>query len=472
MDEYSFTNELQTALKQKQEWFNSECLQELLLQYRLLHTCVKTLYDAFIKKSLIVPDPYRLDKKISDIVLPETTPFSEADTAKIFGTRFSDYETMLDFICTYFRFSIETLPIPKIKKLLDFNKVFEWDNLSTNSVKMNTRALATTVSNAKMGSPSVVQSMINDSVNKSGQAIVEINRMLNELGIFQRELYKGELRANLFNHPDFDKSKAFSTPDAEFAEIKRLYPKVLGKKTFYNDLVSEIVEEDQGADKEKKQAATLARLKVKSSVKAEEKKKAGPDSKELIMNTVLAIGAFAPTLLQLYNKLIENFDLLFAKKESFFRKLINALKKALNIKEKERVCTIKIKDQKTGYEKEQKIKVNDFMEDLAKKARIYNGIGTKGPEYQKIESSTEDVILTFVNKQISEVQTAFTNINALDTLFKTGVEVLSRPKVKGLQIELSALRNSIINANKKRGEYISLKEETEQMKKLGIKQDE
>ena len=37
-----------------------------------------------------------------------------------------------------------------------------------------------------------------------------------------------------------------------------------------------------------------------------------------------------------------------------------------------------------------------------------------------------------------------------------------------MQIELSALRNSIINANKKRSEYASFKEESEQMKKLGI----
>ena len=37
-----------------------------------------------------------------------------------------------------------------------------------------------------------------------------------------------------------------------------------------------------------------------------------------------------------------------------------------------------------------------------------------------------------------------------------------------MQIELSALRNSIINANKKRSEYVSYKEETVQMQKLGI----
>lgn len=472
MEVDNFSRELQAALRQKQEWFNTECLQNLLLQYRLFHTCVKNTYDTFVKKSLIVPDPYRLDKRINDIVIPETTPFSESDLPKVFGARFSDYETMLDWICTYFRFTVENVTITKIKKLLDFNKVFEWDNLSTNSVKMNTRALALTLGNAKTGAPSVVQSMLNDNTNKCGQAIVEINKMLNELGVFQRELYKGELRKDLFEHPDFDKSKAFSSPEAELAEIKRLYVKIFGKKVFYNDLINEIIEEDQGPDKDKKQAATLEKLKIKAVVKTEEKKKTGPTEKELLMGIIEAIGAFAPTLFQLHSKLSENFNLLFQKKSTFWNKFIAALKKALNLKEKEKVCEIIIKDAKTGKEKAEKIKVNEFLDDLSKKERIYTGIANRGPEYGKIEVSSPEIILNFINKQISEIQTIFTLINALDTHFKTNVEVLLRPKVKGMQIELSALRNSIINANKKRGEYVSLKEESEQMKRLGITENE
>ena len=471
MEESNFAKELQVAVSQKQEWFNTIALAQLLEQYRLLHTCVKNLYETFVKKSLIVPDPYRLDKRISDIVLPETTPFTETEIPKVFGTRFSDYETMLDFICTYYRFSAENLPLSKVKKLMDFNSVFEWDNISTNNSRMNTRALAMTLANAKTGAAPVLQSLINDSLNKCAQTSVEIKKLLNELGVFQRELYKAELRKDLFEHPEFDKEKAYTSAEAEMAEIKRLYPKILGKKPFYSDLINEIIEEDLGADREKRQAAVLAKLQIKNAAKTEQKKHSGPDSKELLMGTVLAIGAFAPTLLQLHSKLVENFDLLFAKHEGFFAKLVEAFKKAFHMKEKERICTIKIKDPKSGAEKEQKINVRDFMTDLGKKARIYNGIGTKGPEYSKIESTNEDTILSFVNKQISEIQSVFTTINALDVHFKTNVEILLRPKVKGLQIELSALRNSIINANKKRGDYISFKEENEQMRKLGIKDE-
>ena len=469
MEERNFDVELQKALSKKQEWYNSESLQQLLDQYRLLHTCVRNLYESFVKKSLIHPDPYRLDKKISDIIVPETAPFSESEIPNVFGSRFSDYETMLDYICTYFRFSIENFTIQNVKKLIDLNKCFDWDDLSMNAAKMNTRALAMTINSAKNNAPNVIQSMINDSVAKSVQASKAINKMLNELGIFLRELFKGSLRRDLFDHPDFNKAKAAESAENELAEIKKLYTKVTGKKTIFNDLVAEIVDEDHAPDKERRQAAVLERLSIKDSVaKSEVKKAAGPDSKELLMQAVFALGAIAPTLTQLHSKLVENFGLLYQKKSTFFNKLIAAFKKAFKIPEKEKICNLPIKDAKTGTERIQKINVNEFLTDLSHKERVYNGIGMKAIEYQKINSSNEDAILAFANKQISEIQSIFVIINALDAYFKNEVDAEFRIKVKGMQIELSALRNSIINANKKRGEYASFKEEHAQMQKLGL----
>ena len=145
-----------------------------------------------------------------------------------------------------------------------------------------------------------------------------------------------------------------------------------------------------------------------------------------------------------------------------------ALKKALNVPEKERTCTIPVTDQKTGNKSIEKIRVNEILEEIDSKKRVYAGIAVHGPEYDKIASASETAIINFINKQITENQTLFTNINALDDYFKSNVEILLRPKVKGMKIDLSSYRNAIINVNKKRGEYVSLREESEQMRKLGI----
>ena len=117
----AFTNQLEVALAQKQEWFNSECLPDMLNDYRLLYTCVKNINELLTKKSLIIEDPYKLEKKISEIIVPDMTSFPESEAPTILGERLSAYEIMLDYICTYFRFSVENITIASNKKLLDLN---------------------------------------------------------------------------------------------------------------------------------------------------------------------------------------------------------------------------------------------------------------------------------------------------------------------------------------------------------------
>lgn len=464
----NYINQLQEAISKKSEWFNTIRLQEILEQYRILHSCVKNLFDMLVQKTLIIPDPYRLDKKISDIVVPDTSFFSENESISVLGARFSEYEVMLDFLCTYYRFSVDTLTIPVTKKLLDFNKVFEWDNFSSNSSKSNTKALAEALNESKKNANSVNLSMITDSISKNANAITVINKILAEVGTFQKELYKLELRRDLFDHPEFNKEKALSSSEAEMAEIKRLYVKVMGKKPFYTDLINEIIQEDVGNNCESLRATVLKSLEIPAGPVKKVVKKAEPDDKEMLMETVMAIAAMSPTLAQLKVKLNSNFDLIFAKKQNFFTKLAEALKKALHIKEKERICTIHISDPKTGSVRLEKIKVNEFLMELNKRERIYGAISLRDAEYSKIANSSEEAIINFVNKQISEAQSLFTTINALDGYFKNAVDIMQRSKVKGMQIELSAFRNSIINSNKKRGDYIVQKEEKEQMSKLGI----
>ncbi|MCR4742405.1 MAG: hypothetical protein K5866_06000 [Treponema sp.] len=469
MEVEEFYQSIEPLLRQKQEWFNNEKLQEVLSEYRILHACIHNLNELLIKKSLIHADPYRLDKRISDIVIPDTSPFPDTDTANQLGSRFSDYELMLDFLCTYYSFTVDSLNIPKIKKLLDFNAVVDWKNLYSNSSSSITRTLSNCLSSVRQNAPSVIISMINDCTGKSAAAVEKINAILNELGLFQRELYKVELRHDVFNHPEFNKQKAFTSPEEEVAEIKRLFGKVIGKrKPCYSELLQELANEDLGADKEKYRQAVLKRLEIKNVAQVAKKKKSNtPNSKKIIMDTVFCLGAIGPTLQQIYSKLTENFDVYYAKKKNFMTLLGQAFRLAFKIPEKERVCEVNIVDSQ-GISRSQKINVNEELKAIQQKVRIYSGIASKGSEYSKIENSDETAILNFLNKQVSECQSTFSKVNALDVFFKSLKDPLKRVKIKGMSLELSTLRASIINVNKKRSEYVSYKEETEQMKKLGI----
>lgn len=461
----NFVERLESSILKKKDWFDSSQLPAALEQYRLMLVCTKTINENLVKRSIVTPDPYKWDKRISEVVVPPAEPFTEQDFGQVLGERLSTYETMLDFVCNYYRFTVDTLPVQKVKLLVDLNKCFQWDNLTTANGNPNTQGLATAIQRVKINAPNMTLSMINDSVDKCQKAYGFITKTLSELAGFQREYYKYTIRKEVMGSSDYDSGKA-SSKESEVAEIKRAFGKVMGKKPFYADLVGEIAEEDLSEDKDRMQEMVLAKLGIKQT--EVKQKPRGPSSKEILMGSVQALGGIAPVLSQLYIKLVENFDLLFYVKKTFFRKLMQALRKAMNLADKERTCTIPVVDQKTGAKTTQKIKVNEMLADLDSKKRIYSGIAAKGIEYAKIEGASETAILTFVNKQISENQALFTTLNALDDYFKANVEVLLRPKVKGMKIDLSSYRNAIINVNKKRGEYVSLKEEVSQMRKLGI----
>ena len=121
-----YTTKLKEAIKEKSEWFNQEQLPKMVENYRLLHTCVRNLYEFLVKRSLITPDPYKNDRKISEVATPDESPYIENERGMVIGSRFSEYETMLDFVCTYVKFSVEYLDIPKIKRLNDLNNSFQW----------------------------------------------------------------------------------------------------------------------------------------------------------------------------------------------------------------------------------------------------------------------------------------------------------------------------------------------------------
>lgn len=469
MEDSQYKQQLQAAITEKQEWFTKTGFPDLLSQYRLLSSCVRNLYDMLKKKALVNPDPYSVDKRISDVIVPDTTPFSDSDIPNVLGERLSDYDAVLDFISNYFRFSVETLPPAKIKKLMELNVCFEWANLTQNSAKCNTRALATILTQARVNAPAILISMINDCTQKGQETTSTISKILGELAAFQKELYKWEVRKGLFEHPDFNKEKAYSSPDAEMAEIKRLYSKVMGKKPFYSDLINEIIAEDLSSEKESVRADALRRLAIKNAPQKQDNKRKGPDTRGMLIETVLSIGGMAPVLEQLRAKLLENFNVFYTNKTSIFKKIGALFKKMFHAGTAARICTIKIIDSKTATSREVKLNIDDFLSDLTQKVRVYNGIATQGMEFQRVIQYPEDKIYNFVCKQISECQSLFTTINSLDAFFKAEVDLINRPKVKGLQIDLSSLRNCIVASNKKRADYQSVKEETEQMSKLGIK---
>jgi hypothetical protein len=124
-------------------------------------------------------------------------------------------------------------------------------------------------------------------------------------------------------------------------------------------------------------------------------------------------------------------------------------------------------DTTKGVPVKEKINYHRFRDDLDKKIKILVSF-MRGPAYNKLSAMTEDQVISYLEKNIRDVQFLHKTLSALDEFFKSNVATEDRAKIKGIKPELGALKNSIVNANKLRFEYSAQKEEEDQMKRLGI----
>ena len=463
----NFTDTLLQAVEEKAQWYDNDELPRILENYRLLHTCVKVIFDFLVKKAMITPDPYKLDKKISDIKAPESEQFVENERSVIMGMRFSDYESTLDFLCNYYKFSVSQLSLANIKKLVDLNNSISWNAFSANSNKINTRILATLVFSARQNSDNFTASMINDNLSKASQTLTDINSALKDYTDFQKEWYKAQIRKNVLLSSNFDAGKAASSPDAEMQQIKKNFAAGMGKVPFYNELIDEIIQEDQGEKKEELQTKLLSKLNVaKAKDKKAEKK---IDTKALIMGSLQIFGATPQQISLIMQKIQDNHDLLQSEHNTFMDKVKRTLRKAFGIEEQPLVYSVPIIEQTTGAKRIEKINYQTFMTDLATRAKRYASLAqTNSPGYKKISSMPEEKIAEFVTGQINDCNKLLVILNSLDDFFKAAAAPANKTKVKGLKIDIATFKNSIVKANQQRVEYTSYIEEEAQMKRLGI----
>ena len=466
-DSKEFLQQLYAAVEAKTEWYDSKKLQEVLSNYRIVHSCVKSIYDLFIQKSKIKKDPYKLDKKFSEIVAPDNSYFNENEKSIVFGTRFSDYESMLDFLCSYFNFSVAYMTLDRIKNLVDLNNAFAWNNLSLNSASPNTRVLAEIVIQLRQELDQLSANNLNTSISKCSQLLATINQSLKELTEFQHEVYKVTVRKNVFEHPSFNMQEALQSPEKEMAQIKRLYPAVMDKVPFYTQLIEEIIHEDQGADCAAKQSALLAKLQVGQAVAQKKVEKIDP--KQLLMEAVQLFGSISPTIIQITEKLKENHEILENQANTGWEKFLRLLRKAFNLSEPEVEYQVYITDPVQKTERKETIKYVVFLRTLMQMVKYFGAISSKGsPAYKKLEEDSSENIIDFLNRNLSSCQKVLIELSALDDFFKSAVKGDAALKIKGMKMDLTTLKNQIVKVNQRRAEYMSVIEEEQQLKKLGI----
>lgn len=462
----NFKQTLFAAFDEKLNWYDTVQMPRLLGEYRNFHAHIDNLLTTLLNKGSISSDPYKNDKKISDIEIPEVSFYNDSERNVVIGTRLSDFESILDFLCNYFKFSIASITVDRIKKLIALNNVFQWNAIITTSTKPNSRGLAECLTSIRKGSDALTISVVNDSVSNAAKCVGTINTMLKEITDFNKEIYKMEIRKTVFEHPSFKIGTIELSTSAYLRQIKKVFPAVMGKEPFYTELIEDLLQEDFGTDKEARRKNLLAKLEVKKVDTIKKEKKI--DTKEILMDSIRILAGIVPQLEQIITKLDENKKILDSERISLWTKFVDSFRKAFNLPTKPIFYRVSIVDILKA-EHSELLEYGKFISELQKRVRYYKSFSLKRtPGYQKLETLSNDRIVEFLVTQLSECQKLMIHLEALDAYFKTSVSPINTSRIRGIKMEMTALKNTLVKTNQRKAEYSTIVEEQNQMRKLGI----
>jgi hypothetical protein len=454
-----YVTKLTEVLNVRARWLEKSELVKLKDEFRIFHTAFVALYQLCLKKGLVNEDPYKNEVKIGELQTPETGPFTEGDYKDQFSLRLSNYDSQLDFLVNFYQFSLESLRVDSIKRILGLVKFIDWTRLGNNSDVPNNRAMNEILTQAKTGADPLSMSLINESLSKLNKTTGSILSCLKMVSEYNRESYKLDLRLNVFN--SLSEGEAPLVP-----AIRKNFAMNMKGRPFYPDLVDEVIREDSAAGKPLRENV-LKQMAVPDT----KPKIAAPELafKHILIDGLNAVGSAHATIAEIGAKLDENAALLESRKTGFWEKFRRIIRQMLNREPEPTIFNVEYLDPVKGVPVREKVDFARFRGEMDRKNRTLLALASRsGPAFNKMQSMTEDQLLGMLERNIRDAQTMHKILGALDDFFKLETDRENRDRVKGIKPELATMKNAIVRANQRRHEFSAQKEEEEQMKKLGI----
>jgi len=462
----AFSARVAQALENRRAVIQSEELPRLKELFRVFHSSLQGLHQLLIRKGLVQQDPYKSEQKISDIAPPTDDPYLESERDLAVGIRLDAYDNILEFLNNYFEFSIDALGFRELKQLTDLTRYIAWEQLVTNSQKPTTRGVADLVGRARGGNDGFANSIVSDALEQLSRNSKLIVDQIKVVATLKREEYKQTLREQLL--PSLTDPERLKPEDSASLDEMRRQHKSLGLPgPFIPELASELIAEEYGPDAEQRRQQVLDRLQAKSGTP----KKARPKEslRDVLISAIRGLAAASRSLDTVAENLRVNAELTRGQSQGLGARFREWIDKMTNRKPAKVTYTVEITDESTGARQSEAIVFEDFVERVAKKARLYGSfLARTGGPWAKLEKATEEQLYQYVTKEIGECHMLQRRAGALDEHLKANVAPDERRKMKGVKIDLTSLRNATAKANQLKHEYVAKKEELDQMRKLGV----
>jgi hypothetical protein len=321
--------------------------------------------------------------------------------------------------------------------------------------------LAEALGKIKLGADKISAGIVTDSSAQLASLSRQMLERLRETAAWQRESYKLELRRRLFARLGPALS-AKAGQEELLPKLQRAFRQLVPDRPFYTDLVREALAEDFSDNGPKLRAEALARLAV-----AEPKPSAAAQAVDYRALLLEAVRLLLPVHLHLGEalaKLEANREQRGGRRRSLGERL-RALFGLARAGGPAAVLEIRQFDSTTGVARSTQVNFPEFADKVRKKSALLEALANSASAAStRLRAASEQEIYDFLNKNLGELHMFFRVMEGLDAYFKAG----NKEAVKGIKIELAAVKNSLVRANKQRYEYVARKEEEKQRLQMGL----
>ena len=437
----------------------------------MFQSLFENLYNILMRKALVQEDPYKYEQKISELTLPPKGEIPDMGKDEKLSQRLSAFHAQLEFLNSYYQFSVGFIDLRRIRDIIGLVQYIDWANLNQNSPDATTAALAETLGKIRPGSDSVSTGIISTSLAQLKTLCHGVLVQLKDLLGFQRQAYKLLLRRQLLPKAGESLARMYAAdPNKAYERLRGVFTAEMKGQHFYKDLALEMLQEEfesaRAAELREKALAVLVIPKERM-----ERPRSAPDYKAFLLEAIRLLLPAGGHLQDMLRKISANLELLDTRRQGLGGKLRSWLKKAFQSRVEKAVIQIRYFDSRTSISHTESIELQKFTDGVRRKIALYDSLSqSDSVSFVRLSESTEQQIDGFLKKNIGELQLLYRRTYGLSEYFRQEASAEQRDQLKGIRIELSGLKNSIVRANRRRYEYVSRKEEESRLEQMGVVQ--
>lgn len=442
MEFNDYSEEMSKILSRYHDTIEEQMFPKLLDSFTKMYMGITELQGKLKARGLIKDDPYMKTTEFTEIILPDSEPYVEADESWKSDERFYHYVSVLSYIIHNYNFSLGTLDISEIEKIKKFLDYYQWKGmLNPTTTELNTRVLGKKVISLRSStSDRLVISTIDkclENIDTSYDAIVEF---LKYIFLYLKESYKQFIRGDLL--PLLDTGGLEYSQVILLKKIKKEIDEKYSYLKFYKKYIAEVLDEEFSKDGLSLKNDVLKKF---SFIKmTSPKKESKEDNKEkLLLNLLLEFGKIRKHMNLAIEKINENHSNLISKSGSIISRILKSISMSLfNVTPKTNY-KITIITNKKGDKREENLHFEKFYESVKHTEFILLPFSEDDRASAYIESLGDNVTKE-IDKILLELKKEIKYLISLDDFFKIELKAKGL-KSRGIKPELTVLK-SLINS--------------------------